>query len=83
MSYTNKNNKTATWTSTVTVVAKPKPKPPVPAPKPQPKQQEKTGNAYFDLGRYNLPPCPDSKCAKSETSAKKDDVPNTAAAVNN
>ena len=82
MSYTNKNNKTATWTSTVTVVAKPKPKPPVPAPQPQPKQQEKTGNAYFDLGRYNLPPCPDSKCAKSETSAKKDDVPNTAAAVN-
>lgn len=72
-----------TWTSTVTVVAKPKPKPPVPAPQPQPKQQEKTGNAYFDLGRYNLPPCPDSKCAKSETSAKKDDVPNTAAAVNN
>ena len=70
-----------TWTSTVIVRAKQKP--PVPAPQPQPKQQEKTGNAYFDLGRYNLPPCPDSKCAKSETSAKKDDVPNTAAAVNN
>ena len=70
-----------TWTSTVIVRAKQKP--PVPAPQPQPKQQEKTGNAYFDLGRYLLPPCPDSKCAKTETSAKKDDVPNTAAAVNN
>lgn len=70
-----------TWTSTVIVRAKQKP--PVPAPQPLPKQQEKTGNAYFDLGRYLLPTCPDSKCAKTETSAKKDDVPNTAAAVNN
>lgn len=70
-----------TWTSTVIVRAKQKP--PVPAPQPQPKQQEKTGNAYFDLGRYLLPTCPDSKCAKIETGAKKDDVPNTAAAVNN
>ena len=82
MSFKNKaNGQTATWTSTVIVRAKQKP--PVPAPQPQPKQQEKTGNAYFDLGRYLLPPCPDSKCAKTETSAKKDDVPNTAAAVNN
>lgn len=70
-----------TWTSTVIVRAKQKP--PVPASQPLPKQQEKTGNAYFDLGRYLLPTCPDSKCAKTETSAKKDDVPNTAAAVNN
>lgn len=70
-----------TWTSTVKVVGKSKP--PVPAPQPQPKPQEKTGNAYFDLGRYLLPTCPDSKCAKTETGAKKDDVPNTAAAVNN
>lgn len=81
MSYTNKNNKTATWTSTVIVRAKQKP--PVPAPQPQPKQQAKTGNAYFDLGRYLLPTCPDSKCDKAGTGAKKDDVPNTAAAVNN
>ncbi len=82
MSFTNKTNRlTATWTSTVIVRAKQKP--PVPAPQPQPKQQEKTGNAYFDLGRYLLPTCPDSKCAKIETGAKKDDVPNTAAAVNN
>ncbi len=70
-----------TWTSTVKVVGKSKP--PVPAPQPEQKQQEKTGNTYFDLGRYLLPPCPDSKCAKTETGAKKDDVPNTAAAVNN
>lgn len=84
MSYKNGKGLTATWTSTVTVVAKPKPKPPVvPAPQPQPKQQEKTGNAYFDLGRYLLPACPDSKCDKAGTGAKKDDVPNTAAAVNN
>lgn len=62
----------------------PDPQPPVPAP--QPKQQEKTGNAYFDLGRYNLPTCPDSKnnqCAKAGSGAKKDDVPNTAAAAIN
>lgn len=72
-------------------VKKPQPKPPVPAPQPpvpapQPKQQEKTGNAYFDLGRYNLPTCPDSKnnqCAKAGSGAKKDDVPNTAAAAIN
>ncbi len=85
MSYTNGKGLKATWTSTVTV--DPKQKTPVPAPaptpQPQPKQQEKTGNAYFDLGRYLLPTCPDSKCAKTETGAKKDDVPNTAAAVNN
>ena len=81
MSYTNGKGLKATWTSTVTVVGNPKP--PVPAPQPQPKPQEKTGNAYFDLGRYLLPTCPDSKCAKTETGAKKDDVPNTAAAVNN
>lgn len=69
----------------------PAPQPPVPAPQPpvpapQPKQQEKTGNAYFDLGRYNLPTCPDSKnnqCAKAGSGAKKDDVPNTAAAAIN
>ncbi len=56
---------------------------PAPAPQPQPKQQEKTGNAYFDLGRNFLPTCPDSKCVKAGTNAKKDDVPNTAAAANN
>lgn len=81
MSYTNGKGLKATWTSTVIVRAKQKP--PVPAPQPQPKQQEKTGNAYFDLGRYLLPACPDSKCDKAGTGAKKDDVPNTAAAVNN
>lgn len=82
MSFKNEaNGLEASWTSTVTVVGNPKP--PVPDPQPQPKQQEKTGNAYFDLGRYLLPTCPDSKCAKTETGAKKDDVPNTAAAVNN
>ncbi|KFA57081.1 hypothetical protein [Mageeibacillus indolicus] len=54
---------------------------PQPEPKPEPKKQE--GNTYFDLGRYNLPTCPDSKCPKAGTSAKKDDVPNTAAAANN
>lgn len=82
MSFKNKaNGQEASWTSTVFVVGKSKP--PVPAPQPQPKPQEKTGSAYFDLGRYLLPTCPDSKCAKNETSAKKDDVPNTAAAVNN
>lgn len=61
------------------------PNPPAPAPVPQPeqKQQAKTGNAYFDLGRNFLPTCPDSKCAKAGTNAKKDDVPNTAAAANN
>lgn len=59
------------------------PNPPAPAPQPQPKQQEETGNAYFDLGRNFLPTCPDSKCAKAGTNAKKDDVPNTAAAANN
>lgn len=59
------------------------PNPPAPAPQPQPKQQEKTGNTYFDLGRNFLPNCPDSKCAKAGTNAKKDDVPNTAAAANN
>lgn len=59
--------------------------PPAPAPVPQPeqKQQAKTGNTYFDLGRNFLPTCPDSKCAKAGTNAKKDDVPNTAAAANN
>ena len=82
MSFKNEaNGLEASWTSTVTVVGNPKP--PVPAPQPEQKQQEKTGNTYFDLGRYLLPPCPDSKCAKTETGAKKDDVPNTAAAVNN
>ena len=64
-------------------VAAPNPPAPAPVPQPQPKQQEKTGNTYFDLGRNFLPTCPDSKCAKTETSAKKDDVPNTAAAANN
>lgn len=79
-------------------VKKPQPQPPIPAPQPpvpapqppvpapQPKQQEKTGNAYFDLGRYNLPTCPDSKnnqCAEAGSGAKKDDVPNTAAAAIN
>ncbi|PNH18371.1 hypothetical protein B7R76_05885 [Mageeibacillus indolicus] len=59
------------------------PNPPAPAPQPEPKQQEKTGNTYFDLGRNFLPTCPDSKCAKAGTNAKKDDVPNTAAAANN
>ena len=59
------------------------PNPPAPVPQPQPKQQEKTGNTYFDLGRNFLPNCPDSKCAKAGTNAKKDDVPNTAAAANN
>lgn len=54
---------------------------PQPAPQPEPKKQE--DNTYFDLGRYNLPTCPDSKCPKAGTSAKKDDVPNTAAAANN
>ncbi len=59
------------------------PNPPAPAPQPEQKQQAKTGNAYFDLGRNFLPTCPDSKCAKAGTNAKKDDVPNTAAAANN
>lgn len=81
ITFTREQGRTAMWTSTVIVRAKQKP--PVPAPQPQPKPQEKTGNAYFDLGRYLLPTCPDSKCAKTETGAKKDDVPNTAAAVNN
>lgn len=82
MSFKNEaNGLEASWISTVTVVGNPKP--PVPSPQPEQKQQEKTGNAYFDLGRYLLPTCPDSKCAKTETGAKKDDVPNTAAAVNN
>ena len=82
MSFKNEaNGLEASWVSTVTV--DPKQKPPVPAPQPQPKPQEKTDSAYFDLGRYLLPTCPDSKCAKTETGAKKDDVPNTAAAVNN
>lgn len=64
-------------------VAAPNPPAPAPVPQPEPKQQEKTGNAYFDLGRNFLPTCPDSKCAKAGTNAKKDDVPNTAAAANN
>lgn len=59
------------------------PNPPAPVPQPEQKQQAKTGNAYFDLGRNFLPTCPDSKCAKAGTNAKKDDVPNTAAAANN
>lgn len=85
ITFMREQGQTAMWTSTVIVRAKQKPPVPAPAPtpQPQPKQQEKTGNAYFDLGRYLLPTCPDSKCAKTETGAKKDDVPNTAAAVNN
>ena len=59
------------------------PNPPAPVPQPEQKQQAKTGNTYFDLGRNFLPTCPDSKCAKAGTNAKKDDVPNTAAAANN
>ncbi|KFA56854.1 hypothetical protein [Mageeibacillus indolicus] len=56
------------------------------APNPQPEPKKQEGNAYFDLGRYNLPTCPDSKnnqCAKAGSGAKKDDVPNTAAAAIN